>query len=209
MEISTHKLKLFDMLLKGVAVASLVSYLISVMFPEAISQKVLLPFVLLLGVSGIVALLNTHYKFNFTTKSTYFYKIGLVLLVLSFFQLTQMLTVQQASQSFITGSNGFSQKSEFFALFNSIQLGLDVAFDIFYATGIMLMSMSFILTNSKMFIGWYGVAISLLLLVFNLISFPIPPRDKGLIDTGPFTIIWWGLFVWTIKSQSRYGKNIR
>jgi len=36
-----------------------------------------------------------------------------------------------------------------------------------------------------------GIVISLLLIIFNAISFPTPPADSELIDLGPFVGLWY------------------
>ena len=75
---------------------------------------------------------------------------------------------------------------------NLVQLGIDVAFDIVYSLGLILLSAAF-LRHSRfgVVLGIYGIVTGGLLLAFNMATFPVPPAEAGLIDFGPFTGLFW------------------
>jgi len=126
-------------------------------------------------------------------------RMGLVFLVIAFALLTLMLTMQQAIfveyEQLREGAAGAEVPASLrssFALVNQVQLGADVAFDIFYSLGIILVSA--VLVRSKGFerlIGIYGLLAATGLLALNLWFFPMPPAAAGSIDLGPATIAWW------------------
>lgn len=208
MEIENKVTLVVDKSLLVLAVLCFSAFVTSAVNADFIPEKLVLPLVFVLGVMAILALSNIYFRYNFDAKRFRFYKIGTFLLVLAFFQFTLMIVVQQAIV--MTGSLPEFQKPEtrqMFSLLNSIQLGMDVVFDIFYSFGILLLSVSFIAAGPKTVAGWYGVLISLSLLVINLYSFPIPPKENGLFDLGVLTIPWWIIFIIKIK-KSANGKNI-
>lgn len=208
MEIENKVTLVVDKSLQVLAVLCLSAYVISAVNAANVPVKFVLHFVFVLGVMGIVTLSNIYLRYNFDAKKIRYYKIGTLLLVLAFFQFTLMTVVQQAMV--ITRANPEFQKPEtiqLFSLLNSVHLGMDVVFEIFYSFGILLVSVSFIAAGPKTFTGWYGVIMSLSLLVLNLYSFPIPPKENGLVDLGVLTIPWWIIFIIKIK-KSANGKNI-
>lgn len=76
---------------------------------------------------------------------------------------------------------------------NSVHLGLDISFDIFFLTGIFLISIS-MLTHPRFgkIFGWTGILLSAITLAINLYAFPTPPGsspDTG-VDLGPLVGIW-------------------
>jgi hypothetical protein len=81
---------------------------------------------------------------------------------------------------------------------NRVQLGLDVAFDIFGTISWFLFGLN-IAKNpgfNKIF-GWIGCFLSAGLLILNMITFPNPPAEAGLIDIGPFLSLWvLVVFIW-------------
>lgn len=207
MAINQYIINGIDKFVKGLAIVCLLAYIISVLQIDIIPEKVILPFVLLLGVMGIIALVNIHYKYFFVAKETVYYKAGIILLTLSFFDLVIMLTVQQ-SILYMTERLNQETVSNVFQLVNSIQLGLDVTFDIFYSVGILFTSVAFLVTELKSAVGWYGVLISIPLLALNLVTFPTPPKESGWTDLGIFTIIWWLLFIQKIHRSKLWQKHL-
>lgn len=73
-----------------------------------------------------------------------------------------------------------------------VQLGLDVAWDIFISLGTLLFAIAMI---SDARFGWIlgiaGILIAVALLILNLWTFPTPPATKNLVDLGPLVGIWY------------------
>jgi hypothetical protein len=194
MEINHYLANGFDKVIKGLAVSCLAAYVVSTLQLNIIPENLLLPLVLLVGVIGVITLVNIHYKYSFQAREIVYYKAGIDLLAFSFLLLTVMLSVQQSTLRVIEHLNE-KPTTNIFRIVNSVQLGMDVAFDIFYSIGIMLTSFGFVVAEPKSVTGWYGIFISLALLVMNLISFPAPPGESGFFDLGIFTLIWWFLLI--------------
>jgi hypothetical protein len=72
-------------------------------------------------------------------------------------------------------------------------LGLDVAFDMFIGLGTVFFGVAML--GDERFgkiVGWAGIAIGLVVIIgFNMATFPDPPADAGLFDPGPLTGIWY------------------
>lgn len=150
----------------------------------------------ILGVLGLSARLEAK-------SPTESLRAGKIFLIIAFALLTLMLTMQQAVfteyqrwQSSITAASSESLRQAF-ALVNQVQLGADVAFDVFYSLGMILISLALVAqTGLPRWVGFYGLSAGGGLLVFNLWTFPAPPATVGAIDLGPSTIVWWiGLIV--------------
>ncbi|MFC2084969.1 hypothetical protein ACFLS9_07930 [Bacteroidota bacterium] len=75
---------------------------------------------------------------------------------------------------------------------NSIHLGLDVGWDIYIFFGTFLFAVS-IFNHPKLgkFFSVPGIIISLLMIVFNILTFPVPPAESYLIDLGPLVGLWY------------------
>jgi hypothetical protein len=75
---------------------------------------------------------------------------------------------------------------------DKVQLGLDVSWDVFISVGTLLFAVNML--NHPRFgkiFGGIGALLAILLLGFNLYSFPIPPANVNLIDFGPFVGLWY------------------
>jgi hypothetical protein len=87
-----------------------------------------------------------------------------------------------------------------------VQLGLDVAWDIFISLGTLLFAISmFGDARFGWILGTAGVLIAMALLILNLWTFPTPPAAKNLVDLGPLVGIWYLVVTimvirWLIKS---------
>lgn len=105
--------------------------------------------------------------------------------------ITAMLLVQIAIRSSKPDSFDPSSKWVWKSL-NQVHLGLDVAWDVYIFLGTFLFAISMFRNPKfgKIFSG-VGIMISLLLIIFNGVSFPTPPADSGLIDLGPFVGLWY------------------
>jgi len=74
---------------------------------------------------------------------------------------------------------------------NRVQYLLDVVWDIFICIATILLGAS--LFSHEFFgkiLGGIGVFVGLLLLFFNLSTFPVPPAEAGSIDFGPLVALW-------------------
>lgn len=74
---------------------------------------------------------------------------------------------------------------------DSIQMGADLAWDIFIFTGIVLLGK--VMLRNPCFgkvIGLAGIIIGLLGLAFNIYTFPKNPATAGLVDVGPLVGLW-------------------
>ena len=131
--------------------------------------------------------------------------------------LTMMLVVQLTSQEFHMqyksaerGSVSEEQLKWIFKEVNSIQLGMDLAWDIFISLGTFFFGLS-MFNHPKMskVLSILGIFFSVSLLAFNLIYFPEPPGEVGSIDFGPFVAIWYLILMgWlTIKHKIIIAEN--
>lgn len=150
-----------------------------------------------LGPFAIIGITSIALKYKPQDDYKLIQHLGHIFLVIAFGLLTTMLVVQQAGFSFYDSNKELiTNAKEIFNIINSVQLGMDISFDIFYCLGILLFSLSFLrLKKMGLVIGIVGLTTSIGLLTFNMITFPHAPKSSGLIDLGPFTIIWWVLMV--------------
>lgn len=75
---------------------------------------------------------------------------------------------------------------------NGIQLGLDVAWDVFLVLGTVLLAMN--MWHHPRFgrvVGATGISIAVALIAINLATFPEPPGHAGLVDLGPIIGVWY------------------
>lgn len=93
---------------------------------------------------------------------------------------------------------------------DKVQLGLDVSWDVFLATGTFLFSLNMLKHPrfGKIF-GGVGVVLALLLLGFNFFTFPVPPAEAGLIDFGPMVGLWYLVVAYqSLRSLDWVEKNV-
>jgi len=137
---------------------------------------------------------------------------GTIFLVIAFALFTLMATMQQAlfaEYQKLLGATESAQApaslKESFALVNRVQLGADVAFDIFYSLGIILISIVIVRRHGfGRLVGVFGLFVATGLLALNIWFFPTPPAAAGSVDLGPASIVWWvGLFVLDSRLEKR------
>jgi hypothetical protein len=113
--------------------------------------------------------------------------------------LTLMVIVQQASfaihAQYLEADRGSVSREQMEWIFNevnAVQLGIDLAWDLFISAGTVLFSLS--MWRHKGFgklLPFLGMTSGLLLFVVNLAYFPQPPGDAGSVDLGPFVALWY------------------
>ena len=73
-----------------------------------------------------------------------------------------------------------------------VQLGMDVAWDVFISLGTLLFAISMMGdTRFGWILGIAGILIAVALLLLNLWTFPTPPASKNLVDLGPLVGLWY------------------
>ena len=73
-----------------------------------------------------------------------------------------------------------------------VWLGLDVAWDMYIGLGTLFLAYSMLgHPRFRWPFAAPGFILGLLVIVLNLIPFPVPPADAGLIDVGPFVGLWY------------------
>lgn len=95
---------------------------------------------------------------------------------------------------FGSGSTDSSERAlrAAFEAANGIQLGLDVAWDVFLGLGTVLLAAN--MWSHPRFgrpFAVSGCVIAVALVVVNLVVFPEPPDEAGLIDLGPVIGLWY------------------
>ena len=163
-----------------------------------LSQRLSLTLALAIGpVAAIGTLALSESLSRYFDKPTI--RLGSIFLVISFAMLTLMIAMQQAifaEYRQLLDASGAVEPTvplkEAFSLVNHMQLGADVAFDIFYAVGIVFISSVLVRGRGlERLIGAYGLVAGAGLLALNVWYFPKPPAAMGSIDLGPATIVWW------------------
>jgi len=182
--------------------SAFISYFIAAFapFPEKISLLLAFAFgpLFMLSSVGLFFLLK-HWKDSINLR------IAVLFNTVATAMLTMMLVVQLTGQEFHQqyeaadrGSVSEEQLNWIFKEVNSVQLGMDLAWDIFISIGTFFFALV-MFNHPKMnkVISILGLVFSVLLLGFNLTYFPNPPGEAGSIDFGPFVAIWYlVLMVW-------------
>ncbi len=144
-----------------------------------------------ISVGGLYHLIKKH-------RNSVMLQQAVLLSIIAFVLLALMAVSQETIEAFRAESISVAQGEQarelqvnIWKAVDSVQLAMDIAFDIFY-------TLTFIFYSILMFrhprfgkiFGVSGVLIFSLLLLFNLYSFPHPPASNGLIDLGPITGLW-------------------
>jgi hypothetical protein len=176
-----------------------------------LSQRLSLLLALAIGpVAAIGTLSLSETLSKFFDKPTI--RLGSIFLVVGFAILTLMIAMQQAifaDYRQILDASGAAEPAaplrEAFSLVNHVQLGADVAFDIFYSIGVVFISSALVRGSGlARLIGAYGLLAGAGLFALNIWYFPTPPAEMESIDLGPATIVWWvALFVLSAQLEKR------
>ena len=180
-----------------------------------LSQRLSLLLALAIGpVAAIGTLSLSETLSKFFDKPTI--RLGSIFLVVGFAILTLMIAMQKAIFSEyrqLLDASGTAEPTaplkEAFSLVNHVQLGADVAFDIFYSIGVVFISSALVRGSGlAQLIGAYGLLAGAGLFALNIWYFPKPPAEMGSIDLGPASIAWWiALFVLSAQLEKRENPN--
>jgi len=164
----------------------------------------IMPLFLLVGHVGLYHFLSRHRQ-AFTTQLAAILGICAPVLV------SAMITVQMSLVSYmeryyhpLDEAMKASQINIWRAV-DSVQLGLDVAWDMFILPTIILFSWSLMKNPAfgRVF-GGIGLFLGIGGLALNIWTFPTPPINVGLPDVGPFAVTWYGiLFILMIRAQRK------
>ena len=176
--------------------ASVISYLAAAFAPLPEILSLLLAFLFgpffMLSTLGLFFIIKS-WKPSITLYSATLFNVVATALV------TLMLVVQQSIFAFHEQFKsdpgkavGDEQLNWIFKEVNSVQLGMDVAWDVFISAGTFLLALTMYRhpVFGKIF-SITGMLVSLALFSFNLYSFPQPPSEAGSIDFGPFVSLWY------------------
>ncbi len=167
----------------------------------AIVLALVFPLFLLVGHVGL-------YHFLSRERTTMWNQLAVILGIGAPVLVSAMLTVQQSMiaymQRYYHPLDEVTRQAQIniWRAVDSVQLGLDVAWDMFILPTIILFSLG--VMRDAAFPRWFGF-IGLVLgiggLFLNIFTFPTPPINVGLPDVGPFAMTWYGiLFVLTIRA---------
>lgn len=141
-------------------------------------------------------------------------KIGCTFLIIAFAILNLFIVVQQYVGERMRGRlvSDVQQAEadvlrEAWHAVDLVQQGMDVSFDIFYCSGLILVSIAmFRHRDFGKLLGGFGVASGGALLALNLVAFPYIPSQVGLVDLGPVTGLWWlAVIVQMLRTDRRGG----
>ena len=125
-------------------------------------------------------------------------QIGILFLIIAGASVTMMGTMQAAGRAVfqavpLEGASEITKEAWELAYkaANAVQMGADVAWDIFIFTSVFLLGIA-VFKHPKL--GWIfgtlGCIIAFLGLAFNIYTFPHNPGTQGLVDMGPFVGLW-------------------
>jgi hypothetical protein len=139
------------------------------------------------------------YHFMASTRKTVTLQIAVVANIIAVACLTMMLIVQQSlnirmENTIATVSDPAAVQSlkSIWIGVDSVQLGMDVAWDVFIVLGTLLFAIN-MLWHPRLgkIIGMLGIVLALGLFVFNIYTFPTPPAEANLLDLGPLVALWY------------------
>ncbi|MGK2925837.1 MAG: hypothetical protein ACSLE2_09460 [Lysobacterales bacterium] len=174
--------------------------------PDRLSTVIALvfPLFLLVGHVGLYHFLTRH-RPAFTTQLAVILGIGAPVLV------SAMITVQMSLVSYMEryykplDEALKAEQINIWRAVDSVQLGLDVAWDMFILPTIILFSLGIMRHPAfgRVF-GGIGLFLGIGGLALNIWTFPTPPINVGLPDVGPFAVTWYGiLFILMVRAYRK------
>ena len=146
-------------------------------------------------------------------------RLAFIFTVIAFTLVSIMISIQlvvrTGMEGTMSGKSG-AEKDTLLLISHSLRwvdLGVDLAWDLFLGTGLLLLSMA--LWGHKKFGIWWSIPLALLSLILvltNLITFPDPPGAAGLFDIGPviaFFIIVFALRIVFLGNQLKKTRDFK
>ena len=173
-------------IISGLLVSFIYPALIFIPLPELVQTFLIMLFGPLLALSSAGL-----YHFIILDKKSVSVTAALVSNIIAGVLITTMLLVQVAIRSSRPAELN-EDISWIWKSINQVHLGLDVAWDVYIFFGTLFFAIS-AFSHPKLgkIISVTGIIISILLIVLNAVSFPVPPADAGLIDVGPLVGLWY------------------
>jgi drug/metabolite transporter (DMT)-like permease len=140
---------------------------------------------------GLIIFFYSLREFIKSKASNHFNELSFLFCSFALVIVAVMLSVQIGIQSGIDAKNATDSVKQIKMMLRSIDMGIDVAWDVFISTGMIFLAFA---TFKLPALKWWGIVnglLGLMLLVFNILSFPEPPMDAGLMDVGPFIALFW------------------
>jgi hypothetical protein len=160
----------------------------------------------------VVAAIGLYY-FLREYRQTVSLQLGVLFMIIAGATVTLMGTMQgalrivyQEIKQDITGESTNEALRNALSIGNSIQLGADLAWDVFILSSIILLGIA--MMNHPKFgkvFGLAGIIIGLMGLAFNIYTFPVNPGTAGLIDVGPLVGLW---FLAIVIQMIRHFKSV-
>lgn len=184
-------------IVSGLLVSVIYPSLIFIPMPKLFQVILIMAWGPLLGLSAVGG-----YYFLALHKRTVTLQIAVISQVIAGALVTTMLLIQYALNlsrpELIDPASKWAWNS-----LNHVQLGIDVAWDVYLFLGSILFAINMFNhpKYGKIF-SLTGIIISILLISFNIMTFPTPPAESGSVDLGPILGLW-GLAV-TINILIKY-----
>ena len=190
MNTSIPKIWIKTGMISGFITLAVYPVMIFVSFPVQITLVLACAFGFLFMIASIGL-----YNFILLNKKSVSLQLGVLFNIIAASVVTMMFTIQLALSRTIRNSNidiTKEMKNYIFQFPNTIQLGLDVVWDIFLGAGTILLAINmFRHPRLGNIFSITGIIIALALLALNIYSFPIPPAESGSIDLGPLAALWY------------------
>jgi hypothetical protein len=192
---NTHLAKRW--VLTGIICGLLASAAYGVAIAANLPMRIAYPIFWSFGPLLIVSIIGL-YHFMSQHSKTISLQLGTLFIIAAGVCVTMMGTMQGASRSSLLAikpenSGETLIKAWDFAreTANSLQLGVDLAWDLFLFTGLILLGLA-MCKNPYMgkIIGSAGIILGVAGLFLNIYTYPTPPGEAGLFDIGPFTALW-------------------
>lgn len=139
------------------------------------------------------------YHFMASTRKTVTLQIAVVANIIAIACLTMMLIVQQSLNirmeraiARVSDPAAIESLKSIWRSIDSVQLGMDVAWDVFIVLGTLLFAIN-MLWHPRLgkIIGTVGIILALGLFFLNIYTFPTPPANANLVDLGPLVALWY------------------